>query len=210
MEDLTFAPRDLRMSPKIALESAPSSVRTSTKATTPLKQPPPVVEHISAESERSAASVLVCSGTTDTSPASIPEDCRGRWTADMRVDVEADRCALGWTVWDVSAAGLVREPDDARLRREDDSAFFIFNFSSASLNPFTRCDVSRLRPSRREVLMLEREPAAGAETERGDTGWRRVLSTLFEVLTGARGGRTGLDTIRCVGRANGPDPSEEG
>jgi len=134
------------MSPKITLVSAPSSVRTSTNATTPFKHPPPDVEHIKAASDRSPTSLV--SPVIDRSMLSGASDCRGRRTVDNRIEFEAGILCLGWAIWDVEPATLGLETEGAKLvetegaklklKREDESVFFIFSFSSASLSPLTR------------------------------------------------------------------------
>lgn len=74
-------------------------------------------------------------------------------------------------------------------------------------------DVSKEKPSLLldDMLRLKVDRGTGSETERGDRSIGvSLLSSLGRGFDIALGGSTGLETIRWVGRANGPDPSDEG
>lgn len=214
------------MAVKIGPASSPSDVLTSINATTPLKHPPPDVEHIIAAKDLSPASTWSSSELVDVSgDAAIGRiECLGRWTDDNREEVTNVGLLTGASI--AGGGGMLTDgldgaprpslPIDAFARSGSDefSGRFIFSLLSASDRPAIDLDVSDDKPSLRDVDEANegRGRGTGSETDRGDC---RPLGPAGSSLSGPSVPScclysVGPETIRSLGRARGPDPSEDG
>jgi hypothetical protein len=100
------------MSTNTAELSVPSAVNTSTKATTPFKHVPPLVELISAARDLSfAASSMITLSSPVVAPVIVMvmlELCLGLWTAESREEVEVDAARFGLGRCSCSGTAVVR------------------------------------------------------------------------------------------------------
>ena len=122
----TFAPRDLKISQKYALASAPSSVWTSTKATTPFKQPSPIVEDMIPTCDLSVDSAG--SDTMAQSSLRTSTDWREQRIANSRKEVQGVMLDCLTSMKDVVAAKLGLELEDDMPEPDADSNLFILSF----------------------------------------------------------------------------------
>lgn len=182
---LTLAPRPLSISDHTSPEHAPSSVLTSTKATTPRKALELPVEHIKAAIERSPSSVM------DTSAPMM--DDLGRCTEVRRVDAVKEvltvLVVLGQSMTSAKTAGLgLAGADTACLAAvEAVLSLFTLSFARASLSPAKDLEVSAVKPSRLDVEAEsdDRGRETGSDTDLGVGRTGSVVSISISMLVEA-------------------------
>jgi hypothetical protein len=162
----TFAPRLLNISDHRSPEHAPSSVLTSTNATTPFRAVLPVEDDIKAAIDRSPSSII------DTSAPTMEE--RGRCTLLILDDDGMDTFVLALlaAIWSGTSARMVgtlgfRIAEGPGLELALLASLRTFNFAKASLSPANLSFVSAVKPSRLEADDASdgRGPARGTGSE---------------------------------------------